>query len=78
MRVQFIPLVSAAFVIVFVVVVILLIRWQVKFGGLQCSDADYQTAKSSTSLIAMIVAIPLGFIVRPIVQAVLFYRLTGE
>ena len=78
--VPLVPLVSPAFVILFVVVVILLIRWGVKFGGLQISDADYETARSSwkTSLIATIAAIPLGFIVRPIVQAVLIYRMRGE
>lgn len=78
--VPLIPLVSPAFVILFVVVVILLIRWQVKFGGLQISDPDYETARGSwkTSFIALIVALPLGFGVRPIVQAVLFERMIGE
>ena len=74
-----IALVSPAFVIIFVVIVILLIRWQVKFGGLQVNDADYHAARSSlrTSLIAMIVAFPPGFGVRPLVQAV-FYSMTDE
>lgn len=76
--IPYIPFVSPAFLIVFVVVVILLIRWQIKFGGLIVSDQDYLAARRSwrVSLIALIVAAPLGFIVRPIVQAVLFYRLT--
>ena len=78
--VPFIPLVSPAFYIVFVVVVVLLIRWQIKFGGLKSTDPDYQAAKRSwmISLVLMIVAVPLGFIVRPIVQAVLLHNFTGN
>lgn len=76
----FVPLVSPAFMIVFVVVIILLIRWQVRFGSLNITDQDYQAARRSwtTSLIMLIVAVPLGFIVRPIVQAVIYFRMTGE
>lgn len=64
-----IPLVSLGFTIVFIVVVVLVIRWQVKFNGLLTNDPDYQAARKSwrTSLILMIVAAPVGFIVRPIV-----------
>jgi hypothetical protein len=78
--IPYIPLVSPAFVIIFVVAVVLLIRWQVKFGSLIISDQDYQAARRSwkISLVMVIAAVPLGFIVRPIVQAVLFYRLTGD
>jgi Ca2+/Na+ antiporter len=67
--IPFIPLVGWAFLGTFVVVVVLLIRWQVKFGGLQTSDADYKAARKSwiVSLVLLIVAVPLGFIVRPIV-----------
>ena len=67
--IPFIPLVGWAFLGTFIVVVVLLIRWQVKFGSLQTSDADYKTARRSwvVSLILLIVAVPLGFIVRPIV-----------
>jgi hypothetical protein len=78
--VPFIPLVSLAFTIVFVVVVILLVRWQVRFGGLTISDPDFETARRSwkTSLIAMIVAVPLGFGVRPLIQELLFRLAAGE
>jgi Ca2+/Na+ antiporter len=64
-----IPLVGWAFLIIFVIVIVLLIRWQVKFGSLQTNDADYKTARRSwiVSLVLLIAAIPLGFIVRPIV-----------
>jgi hypothetical protein len=74
--IPFIPLVGPAFTFVFVVVVVLVIRWQVKFGSLQTSDSDYVTRKSwRTSLILLIVALPLGFIVRPIIGEIIF-RLT--
>jgi hypothetical protein len=78
--VPFIPLVTPGFYILFVVVVVLLIRWQVKFGGLQITDPDYQAAKRSwmISLVLMIVAGPLGFVVRPLVQALLYFRFAGE
>lgn len=75
--VPFIPVVGLAFALVFFVVVFLVIRWQVKFGSLQTSDSDYVGARKSwrISLILLIVAAPLGFLVRPIVDAV-FFRLT--
>jgi len=49
-------------------VVVLLIRWQVKFGSLGTSDADYKKALRNRNfgLLLLIVAIPLGFIVRPL------------
>lgn len=78
--IPFLPLVSPAFTILFVVVVVLLIRWQVKFGALITSDSDYQAARRSwrTSLIMMIVALPLGFIVWPIMREILFRVAMGE
>ena len=78
--IPFLPLVSLGFLIVFVVVVVLLISWQVKYSGLTISDPDYQAAKSSwrTSFILMIVAAPLAFIVRPLLQLLLFNLTVGE
>ena len=63
------PLVDWGFVIIFVVVIVLLIRWQIKFNGLVTSDADYKKARRSwvISLVLLIVAVPLGFIVRPLI-----------
>ncbi|HEV8431527.1 MAG TPA: DUF3054 domain-containing protein [Pyrinomonadaceae bacterium] len=63
------PLVDWGFIITFVVVFVLLIRWQVKFSGLNSDDADYQSARRSwrLSLVLWIVAIPLGFIIRPLI-----------
>jgi len=66
--IPFLPIVSTGFVIILVVVIVLLIRWQVKFGGLVTNDADYKKARRSwvISLVLLIVAVPLGFIVRPL------------
>lgn len=74
---SFIPLialVSLGFLIVFIVAVVLLIRWQVKFSGLLTNDPDYQMARKSwrLSLILLIVAAPVAFIVRPIVYFFVF------
>ena len=78
--IPFLPVVSTAFLIVFVVVVVLLIRWQVRFGSLNSTDQDFQAARRSwmVSLVMMIVAAPLGFIVRPIVQAIISISFMGE
>jgi len=74
--VSFIPLIPFAywgFLITFVVVVVLLIRWQVKFGSLITSDKDYQKAKRSrnVALILLVLAAPLGFILRPLFDLIL-------
>jgi len=66
--IPFLPIVSTGFVIILVVVIVLLIRWQVKFGSLVTNDADYKKARRSwvMSLVLLIAAVPLGFIVRPL------------
>ena len=74
--VSFIPLIPFAywgFLITFVVVVVLLIRWQVKFGSLITSDKDYLKAKRSrnVALILLVLAAPLGFILRPLFDLIL-------
>ena len=72
--IPFIPLVELAFVIVGIVVVVLVIRWQVKFNNLLTNDPDYQTARKSwrLSLMLMLVAMPVAFIVRPLVYIFIF------
>lgn len=78
--IPYLPVVSTAFLIVFVVVVFLLIRWQLRFGSLNITDPDFQAARRSwmISLILMIVAAPLAFIVRPLLQVFLFYSFANE
>lgn len=49
------------FIITFFVVLVLIIRWQIKFGRLKTSDIDYQRAKRirRVALVLWLVAIPL-------------------
>jgi hypothetical protein len=69
--IPFIPLVGWASVATFLVVMVMLIRWQVKFGGLKTSDPDYVRAKRSRNIVLVLwlVAIP-GLIVRVLLQAI--------
>jgi uncharacterized membrane protein len=71
--IPFLGIVYYGFVITFIVVLVLLIRWQVKFGNLITSDEDYRRAKRSKTLalILWIAAIPLGFLVRPLIDLML-------
>jgi hypothetical protein len=68
-----VPLVGWAFLVTFVVVLVLLVRWLVKFGKLVTNDADYLKARRSwrLSLVLWIVAIPIGFIIQPLVHLAL-------
>lgn len=64
--VPFISLITyLGFIISFFVVLVLIIRWQVKFGRLQTTDADYRRAKRLwlIALVLWLIAIPL-FVVR--------------
>jgi hypothetical protein len=72
--IPFIPLVEIAFIIVGIVAIVLVIRWQVKFSNLLTNDPDYQTARKSwrLSLMLMLVAMPVAFIVRPLVYIFIF------
>lgn len=65
----FVPFVGWGFLFTFFLVLIMAVRWQLSFGGLVTGDTDYVKAKRSknVALILWIVAIPLGFIVRPLV-----------
>jgi len=74
--ISFIPLLGLAyyaFLITFVAVLVMLVRWQVKFGGLITSDEDYKLAKRSRTitLILWLIAIPIGFLVRPLYDLLL-------
>lgn len=69
-----IPLVGWGFLGLFVAVLAMFIRWQVKFGGLQTKDSDYPKAKrtKNLALILWLAALPVGFIVRPLLYAIVF------
>jgi hypothetical protein len=71
--IPFISLVTyLGFIITFFVVLVLLVRWQIKFGSLQTRDVDYQGAKRlrNVALVLWLVAIPL-FVVRDILFTVI-------
>ena len=66
--IPFISLVTyLGFIITFFVVLVLLVRWQIKFGSLQTRDVDYKRAKRlrNLALVLWLLAIPL-FVVRDI------------
>jgi len=54
------------------VVLVLLVRWQIRFGRLQTNDADYNRAKRfwTVALVLWLVAIPL-FVVRDILVTII-------
>jgi len=66
--IPFLGMVYYGFLITFIAVLVMLIRWQVKFGNLLTDDPDYKRARRSKNLalIMWLAAIPLGFVVRPL------------
>jgi hypothetical protein len=71
--IPFMPVVYWGFLITFFAVIVLLIRWQTRFGSLQTDDPDYHGARRSKNLalIFVIVAAPVGFIVRPLLPLII-------
>jgi hypothetical protein len=59
-------------IITFLVVLVMIIRWQIKFGSLQTGDPDYKRAKrlKNISLLLWLLAIPV-FMVREILGAII-------
>jgi len=64
--IPFVPLVYYGFVVTFIVVIVLIIRWQLRFSNINTSDPDYAKARRSKNLalILWLVALPSGFILR--------------
>ena len=62
-----IPVVYGGFVATFVIVIVLVVRWQVRFGKLQGSDPDYRQAtyRKNLALVLWLLAIPAGFVLHP-------------
>jgi hypothetical protein len=57
------------FIILFVAVMVMIIRWQLKFGKLQTADVDYKRAKRmrNVALLLWLLAIPL-FLMRQVLS----------
>ena len=68
--IPFVPLVFWCALVTFVVVLVLLVRWQVRFDDLNTSDPDYVKAKRAKNLsfILWLVAFPVLFIVQSLVM----------
>jgi hypothetical protein len=60
------------FIITFFVVLVLIVRWQIKFGRIQTNDADFLRAKGLwlVAMVLWVVAIPL-FVVRDLVVTII-------
>jgi hypothetical protein len=71
--IPFVPLVFWGFLITFVAVVVLLVRWQSRFGRLQSADPDYAQARRSrnVALVLWVLAVPVGFVVRPLLGVII-------
>ena len=60
------------FILTFVAVIVMFIRWQIRFGNLQTGDLDYQRAKrvKNVALLLWLLAIPL-FLIREVLGAII-------
>jgi len=60
------------FLITFVVVIVLLIRWQVRFGALVTDDEDYKRARKSWWIsLVLLLGVPVIFVVRIVIEVLL-------
>jgi Ca2+/Na+ antiporter len=76
--IPFIPLVGWAFLLTFVVVLVMIIRWQVKFGGIKTNDPDYPRAKRNRNLASILwIAAFVGLIVRQLVIEIIGLAING-
>ena len=73
--VSLIPLLGFAFwgfLITFVVVIVLLIRWQIRYNSLVTDDADFKTAKRSWWIsLVLLIGVPVIFIIRIVIEVLL-------
>ena len=76
--VPFITLAYYGFVFTFFVVLVLLIRWQVRFANINTGDPDYVKAKrnKNLSLILWLVTLPVGFVGVPLLPTLIGHLLS--
>ena len=67
--IPFMPFVFFGAVFLFFALVVMLVRWQMKFSNINTTDPDYQKAKRNRNiaLVLWVVAIP-GFILRDLIS----------
>ena len=66
------PLVSWGFLITFFLVIILLVRWQIRYSGLITDDADFKSARRSWWIsLAMLLGVPVIFVIRTVIGVLL-------
>ena len=62
----------SGFVIIFVVVIVLLIRWQIRYANLITDDPDYKSARRSWWIsLLLLLGVPVIFIVRVVIEVLL-------
>src|SRR5688572_22334767 len=70
--IPFIPIVFWGFLATFVVVIVLLIRWQIRYATLVSDDADYKSARRSWWIsLVMLLGVPVIFIIRIVIELLL-------
>ena len=70
--VPFLPIVSWGFLIIFFLVIILLVRWQIRYSGLITDDADFKSARRSWWIsLAMLLGVPVIFVIRIVIGVLL-------
>lgn len=62
----------SGFLIIFVVVIVLLIRWQIRYANLITDDPDYKSARRSWWIsLLLLLGVPVIFIVRIVIEVLL-------
>jgi hypothetical protein len=75
--VPFISLVYYGFIFTFFIVLVLFIRWQMRFASINTNDPDYAKAKrnKNLSLLLWSVALPVGFVLVPLLSTLIQHLL---
>ena len=76
-----VPLLGFAFwgfLITLFVVIVLVIRWQIRYRGLITDDADYKKARRSWWIsLVLLLGVPVIFVVRVVIEVLLLFLSGG-
>ena len=68
-----VPWVTLGSQITFFILIVLIVRWYIKFGDVNTSDPDYEKARGSIYIAtALWLAIPTYFVIKPLIQLKVF------